>query len=93
MASHYQNPNQPVSSNPQNNPYYNVQNSSQEYYQNRPRNEDWTSYPMGNVNAVDIEANRNPSFNRGVELSPNVKNCLLATAITCFVVFVILWIS
>lgn len=93
MASHYPNPNQAANSNSQNYPYYNVQNSSQANYQNRTRNEEWTSYPMGNVNVVDIEANRNPSLNRGVELSPNVKNCLLATAITCFVVFVILWIS
>jgi len=101
MASQYPNYNQPAYANvpyqpnqPYNDPSYNQQNFyNQENFQRGPDNSDWTSYPQGNVNPVDIGVDRDYGHNRGVVLSQNCKNCLLATAIASFVIFIILWIS
>ena len=50
-----------------------------------------TSYPMGNVNPLDIQTGRE-YHSQGVQLSPNVKNCLIATAIISFLIFIFMLI-
>lgn len=90
MDPHYYNNNQ----NP--NGYYNYQNPQIEgpNYQNQyavPNNQYNANYPMGAMNPLDVQReDLNYQRERGVTLSPNVKNCLAITAVISFLVFIIL---
>lgn len=71
-------------------PYNNYGNA----YPGQPeRNSEWTSYPMGNVHPMEVDDHRRDSGGRGVVLSENAKNCMIAVAVASFLIFIILWIS